>query len=373
MPNLPISQLSQSTALQGDELLVNVQGGVTKQQTVQDILNANLPLTSSGVSLTGDIVPATPQGATLGSIDKPFAELYLQSGSISIESDTPGDPSALISNVDGNLEVSVGGMLLIQPDASFIAPTASFSYLSSSFYHEGTAERLGNTIVTGSVDITGSFEADLQENYVWLGDSNNRSTPTLISELPFIPTVTGNNADDLGGTAIRTIYTRNNQIVYTSGSGVNVDFLENADSNFGSRTITQNFIDNSANYKSKIIQFRVVGKTVFTGNNSDNVSVYLSIGDQKLTETDLGLQSAPFINNKPFEIFGELIFSGSQVMSCYSLGWCDQTGDFRRKSKSDPTTPQDISGFTEGDLKIIVSGSTDITMTSYYGYIQVFN
>jgi hypothetical protein len=183
MPNLPISQLSQSTALQGDELLVNVQGGVTKQQTVQDILNANLPLTSSGVSLTGDIVPATPQGATLGSIDKPFAELYLQSGSISIESDTPGDPSALISNVDGNLEVSVGGMLLIQPDASFIAPTASFSYLSSSFYHEGTAERLGDTIITGSVDITGSFEADLQENYVWIGDSNNRSTPVELTSL----------------------------------------------------------------------------------------------------------------------------------------------------------------------------------------------
>ena len=52
-------------------------------------------------------------------------------------------------------------MLLIQPDASFIAPTGSFSYLSGSFFHEGAANRLGNTIITGSVDITGSFEADL--------------------------------------------------------------------------------------------------------------------------------------------------------------------------------------------------------------------
>jgi hypothetical protein len=183
MPNLPISQLSASSALDGTELLVNVQGGVTKKQTVQDTLNANLPITSSGVSLTGDIVPATPQGATLGSIDKPFADLYLQSGSISIESDTPGDPSALISNVDGNLEVSVGGMLLIQPDASFIAPTASFSYLSSSFYHEGTAERLGDTIITGSVDITGSFEADLTNEHVWIGDENNRTTEISASAL----------------------------------------------------------------------------------------------------------------------------------------------------------------------------------------------
>ena len=181
------------------------------------------------------------------------------------------------------------------------------------------------------------------------------------------------NADDLGGASIRTIYSRNNQVVYTSGSEVNIDFLQSTDSTFGSRTITQNFIDNSPNYQAKIIHFRVVGKTAFTGNNSDDVSIYLSIGDQKLVETDLGLQSAAFINNKPFEITGELIFSGSEVIPCYSLGYCDQTGDFKRQSKSDPSTTQDISGFTEGDLKIIVSSSTDITMTSYYGYIQVFN
>ena len=149
MPNLPISQLSQSTALQGDELLVNVQGGATKKQTVQDILNANLSVTSSGISLTGDIVPATPQGATLGSVDRPFAELYLQSGSISIESDTPGDPSALISNNNGNLEISVGGMSLIESGSSFTAPTGSFDQLS----------------------------AGLQEGYMWVGDSSNKNTP----------------------------------------------------------------------------------------------------------------------------------------------------------------------------------------------------
>ena len=184
MPNLTISQLPQSTALQGDELLVNVQGGVTKKQTIQSILDANLPITSSGISVgNGNIVPTTPQGATLGTIDKPFRDIFLQSGSISIESDTPGDPSAIISNKDGNLEISVGGMLLVQPDASFIAPTGSFSYLSGSFNHIGSANRLGDTIITGSVDITGSFETDLQENYVWIGDSNNRSIETPVSSL----------------------------------------------------------------------------------------------------------------------------------------------------------------------------------------------
>ena len=39
MPNLPISQLPQSTALQGDELFVNVQDGVTKYTTLDNIKN----------------------------------------------------------------------------------------------------------------------------------------------------------------------------------------------------------------------------------------------------------------------------------------------------------------------------------------------
>ena len=193
MPNLPISQLPQSTALQGDELFVDVQGGVTKYTTLNNIaafttssiqteVNNLTAATSSyitgvdlsnyaiisggndfigdqqitgslfisgGVELGGDIYPQTPQGATLGTIDKPFRDLFLQSGSISIESDTPGDPSAIISNVSGNLEISIGGMLLVESGSSFTAPTGSFDQLS----------------------------AGLQEGYMWVGDSSNKNTP----------------------------------------------------------------------------------------------------------------------------------------------------------------------------------------------------
>jgi len=155
MANLPISGLPLASSLDGTELLPFVQGGVTTQATAQDILDANLLVTSSGITVSGDIVPTTPQGATLGSVDKPFAELYLQSGSISIESDTPGDPSALISNVSGNLEISVGGMLLVESGSSFTSPTGSFEKLS----------------------------AGLTENYVWLGDSNNGNTQVSLDTL----------------------------------------------------------------------------------------------------------------------------------------------------------------------------------------------
>jgi len=191
MPNLPISQLPQSTTLQGDELLVNVQGGVTKQQTVQSILNANLPLTSSGIVLSGDIVPATPQGATLGSVDKPFADLFIQSGSISIESDTPGDPSAIISNNDGNLEISVGGMTLIESGSSFTAPTGSFDQLS----------------------------AGLQEGYMWVGDSTD--TNTAIPTGSFVQT---SQTGSLVESAYISLYSSASQQLAVSGAAQPVTF-----------------------------------------------------------------------------------------------------------------------------------------------------
>ena len=131
--------------------------------SLDDTHNFNGDVTISGslfisgtTELGGDIYPQTPQGATLGTLEKPFREIYLQSGSINIESDVPGEPSAVISNNNNNLEISIGGMKLIQPDASFVAPTGSFSYLSSSFNHIGTANRLGDTITTGSLKVSGS-------------------------------------------------------------------------------------------------------------------------------------------------------------------------------------------------------------------------
>ena len=64
---------------------------------------------SGSTELGGDIYPQTPQGARLGTPEKPFREIYLQSGSISIESDTPDAPSALISNFNGNVDIRAAG------------------------------------------------------------------------------------------------------------------------------------------------------------------------------------------------------------------------------------------------------------------------
>jgi len=111
---------------------------------------------SGTTELGGNIIPKTARGATLGTFEKPFSEIFVSSGSINIASDTPGDPNTSISNIGGNLLISAGGVRLLG-SSSFIATTGSFQYLSSSFTHDGTAYRFGDTIVTGSVDITGDY------------------------------------------------------------------------------------------------------------------------------------------------------------------------------------------------------------------------
>jgi hypothetical protein len=187
MADKKITELSLHSSVQQSDLLAIVNTSETKRVAMGSITeavrNSDTPLTSSGITVSGDIIPTTPQGATLGTAEKPFADLFLQSGSISIESDTPGDPSAIISNVSGNLEISVGGMSLIEPGNSFIAETGSFQYISGSLTQLGDYIRIGDTITTGSVSFTGSFEASLTEDNIWIGDSNNKSIETPVSSL----------------------------------------------------------------------------------------------------------------------------------------------------------------------------------------------
>jgi cytoskeletal protein CcmA (bactofilin family) len=114
-------------------------------------------ITVSGIStFGGNLVPLTASGSTLGTVDMPFRDIYIQSASINIASDTPGEPNTSISNIDGNLLVSAGGMKLIGT-GSFIADTGSFGYISGSLTQVGDYIRIGNTILVGNQQSTGSL------------------------------------------------------------------------------------------------------------------------------------------------------------------------------------------------------------------------
>ena len=66
----------------------------------------------SELELGGNLVPKIPKGATLGTLERPFRDIYLQSASINIASDIPGGRGAIISNADGNVTIQAAGFQL---------------------------------------------------------------------------------------------------------------------------------------------------------------------------------------------------------------------------------------------------------------------
>ena len=60
-----------------------------------------------------NIIPAASASYSLGSSDKPFKEIFVGSGSISIAAPISGVAATTISNNSGNLDISAGGVNLV--------------------------------------------------------------------------------------------------------------------------------------------------------------------------------------------------------------------------------------------------------------------
>jgi len=182
-----------------------------------------------------------------------------------------------------------------------------------------------------------------------------------------IPDFSG-NTDNLGGSTMRTLYSRTNVINYVVGQEAD---LFSGSTNFGSRNFPSGFFSNSVNYNSKTIHFRITGVWATGGGNDTTATITTKFGNDVLT-TSINVD-LEFTFNKPSEIFGEIMITNGFAIVCYSVGWCDQTGDFRRTALSDPSTPINVSSFSGGDFKLLIGSATDRNFTSYLGYIQVWN
>jgi len=95
-----------STTLTGS---LSISGSTT--QTGNNILIGTTTLTGS-IFINGNIIPQLSSSFDLGSITNPWRALYVQSGSISIQSDIPGGIPAVISNANGNVTFAGAGFQL---------------------------------------------------------------------------------------------------------------------------------------------------------------------------------------------------------------------------------------------------------------------
>ena len=95
-----------STTLTGS---LNISGSTT--QTGNNTLIGTTTLTGS-ILMAGDIIPTVSSSFDLGSLTNPWRSIYVQSGSISIQSDIPGGIPAVISNANGNVTFAGAGFQL---------------------------------------------------------------------------------------------------------------------------------------------------------------------------------------------------------------------------------------------------------------------
>jgi hypothetical protein len=95
-----------STTLTGS---LSIIGSTT--QTGNNTLIGTTTLTGS-IFIAGDIIPTASSSFDLGSETNPWRALYVQSGSISIQSDIPGGIPAIISNANGNVTFAGAGFQL---------------------------------------------------------------------------------------------------------------------------------------------------------------------------------------------------------------------------------------------------------------------
>ena len=125
MADKRITELNLHTSLELGDVLPIVNSSETKKSALGSvntfIRSQNTPLTASGIVVSDDILPKIGTDITLGSLERPFKELFLQSGSIHIESQQSGELTVDIINNLGNLDISSGGMRLVEPGNSFIA------------------------------------------------------------------------------------------------------------------------------------------------------------------------------------------------------------------------------------------------------------
>ena len=104
--------ISGSSTIQGTTTMtgsLNITGSTT--QTGNNTLIGTTTLTGS-IFINGNVIPQISSSFDLGSVTNPWRSIYLQSGSISIQSDIPGGVPAVISNANGDVTITGAGLQL---------------------------------------------------------------------------------------------------------------------------------------------------------------------------------------------------------------------------------------------------------------------
>jgi hypothetical protein len=146
--------ISGSSTIQGTTTMsgsLSISGSTT--QIGNNTLIGTTTLTGS-IFINGDIIPQASSSFDLGSETSPWRSIYVQSGSISIQSDIPGGIPAVISNANGNVTFAGAGFQL--KSGSFVPFEVSSTARTIIRVPNIPANDVGGLSILGSSD--GSYQ-----------------------------------------------------------------------------------------------------------------------------------------------------------------------------------------------------------------------
>ena len=144
--------ISGSSTIQGTTTMtgsLSISGSTT--QTGNNTLIGTTTLTGS-IFINGNIIPQISSSFDLGSLTNPWRAIYVQSGSISIQSDIPGGIPAVISNANGNVTFAGAGFQL--KSGSFVPFEVSSTARTVIRIPSIPANDIGGLSIIGSSDGT---------------------------------------------------------------------------------------------------------------------------------------------------------------------------------------------------------------------------
>jgi hypothetical protein len=281
---------------------------------------------SGTTELGGNIVPKTAKGATLGTLELPFRDIYLQSASINIASDIPGGRNATISNADGNVSIAAAGFQLksgsfvsfeVSEDARVkikvpIIPAGDIGAFSIIGNASGTYQPI--TSAGGMVHITGNDGQVNRLNMDAFGSGSTTSfngiiaraargtaanpTQTKSGDVTLRLTGTGWRGDTgFGGTTI------------VGGTTTAIEFIALEDQMNNARGSAQQFYNAPIGNNNRVLsaQIDTTGLFVSGAFTSSLSQGYIWVGDSN--------NRTKLFSTSSFAITGSNTFSGSQGIS----------------------------------------------------------
>ena len=296
--------------------------------------------------MAGDIIPTVSSSFDLGSVTNPWRALYVQSGSISIQSDTPGGIPAVISNANGNVTFAGAGFQL--KSGSFVPFEISSSARTIIRVPDIPANDVGGLSIIGSS--TGVYQGVTNAGGLLHLTSNDGQSSRITSDAYGINSVVAYVGRKARGTAASPLPVQSGdtltRISTVGWTGPEYGFLMSASSTIASTAIEtvalENFTTSSFGTRHTFYNAPLGGtiRTLSAQIDTTGITIPSSSRFFGTASWAQNAQTASYVNplNQNVVITGSLTLSSGSALSINNGFYVDGNRQFNYGQFSSTTT-----------------------------------